>query len=175
MEEGETDLSERKTVTIYTDGACLGNPGPGGYAAVVQDGDGVYEIAAGYRLTTNNRMEMLAAIAGLMSLKEPARVKLYSDSQYLVNGMKLGWARKWKRSGWRRAGNAPALNPDLWDELLDLSEKHHVEWVWVRGHAGDPMNERCDRLSNLHATNHATNRDEVYERGAGRDRSTGQG
>ncbi|MBM3496624.1 MAG: ribonuclease HI [Armatimonadetes bacterium] len=150
-------------VTIYTDGACIGNPGPGGFAAIVIGPDGAQEIASGYRLTTNNRMEMLAAIEGLRSLKAPSRVKLHSDSQYLVNGMRLGWARKWRRNGWMRNAKEPALNPDLWDEMLRLSDIHAVEWVWVRGHAGDPMNERCDRLSVEHAKRFAEKVDEVYE------------
>ena len=161
-------MGNNPEATIYTDGACLGNPGPGGYAAIVMADGGATELAQGYRLTTNNRMEMLAAIAGLRALKLPSRVRLYSDSQYLVNGMRLGWARKWQRNGWRRRGNAPALNKDLWQDLLRLSEVHDIEWVWVRGHAGDPMNERCDRLSNMHAADQATNVDAVYESESGR-------
>jgi ribonuclease HI len=150
-------------VTIYTDGACLGNPGPGGFAAIVASPSGTEEIAAGYRLTTNNRMEMRAAIEGLRSLSRPSRVRLHSDSQYLVNGMKLGWALKWRRNGWMRNAKEPALNPDLWAELLELSTIHTIEWVWVRGHAGDALNERCDRLSVEHARRFADKVDEEYE------------
>ncbi|NLI01018.1 MAG: ribonuclease HI [Chthonomonadales bacterium] len=151
------------TVTIYTDGACLGNPGPGGYAAIVQSSEGTQEFAEGFRKTTNNRMEMMAALAGLRALKQPSRVRLYSDSQYLVNGMKLGWARRWQRNGWRRNAREPALNPDLWEELLRLDNHHTIEWVWVRGHVGDPLNERCDRLAVECAKKHAAKVDTVYE------------
>jgi ribonuclease HI len=158
-------------VTIYTDGACLGNPGPGGYAAIVLSGGEKHELGEGYRLTTNNRMEMMAAIAGLKTLQRPSRVRLFSDSQYLINGMTQGWARSWKRNGWRRSTKEPALNPDLWEELLELDAKHSIQWIWVRGHTGDPMNEACDQLSVQLAKRHAERIDEVYEaqaRGAGR-------
>lgn len=155
---GHTDV-----VTIYTDGACLGNPGPGGYAAIVVEDGERREIARGFRRTTNNRMEMMAAIEALASLTGPRVVRLHSDSQYLVFGMTKGWARNWRRKGWRRADNSPALNPDLWQTLLDLSEKHEIEWVWVRGHSGDPDNERCDELSVDHAKNRANDIDSVYE------------
>ncbi len=155
---GHTDV-----VTIFTDGACLGNPGAGGYAAIVIE-DGVRrEIAQGFRRTTNNRMEMMAAIEALASLSGSRAVRLHSDSQYLVFGMTKGWARNWRRKGWRRADNSPALNPDLWQALLDLSERHDIEWVWVRGHSGDPDNERCDQLSVEHAKKHAVHIDAVYE------------
>jgi len=157
-------MSRLDEVTIYTDGACLGNPGPGGYAAVILNGTGAREIAKGYRLTTNNRMEMMAAIAALRSLSRPSKVRLYSDSQYLVNGMRLGWARKWKANGWRRSSKEPALNPDLWEELLRLADVHDIEWVWIRGHTDHELNERCDALSVDCATHNATDVDEVYER-----------
>lgn len=150
-------------VTIYTDGACLGNPGPGGYAAIVRTPSGVTQFCAGYRLTTNNRMEMMAALVGLESLTEASRVRLYSDSQYLINGMRLGWARRWQRNGWRRNAREPALNSDLWQRLLDLDDRHKIEWVWVRGHVGDPINELCDRLAVDQATRHAESVDEAYE------------
>ena len=150
-------------ITIYTDGACLGNPGPGGYAAIVETPAEVTQLCAGYRLTTNNRMEMMAAIAGLESLTETSRLRLYSDSQYLINGMKLGWARRWQRNAWRRNAREPALNPDLWQRLLDMNDRHEIEWVWVRGHVGNPMNELCDRLAVDQAKNHAVFVDEVYE------------
>lgn len=158
----------RAEVTIYTDGACLGNPGPGGYAAVILTPDGEKELARGFRLTTNNRMELMAAIAALRSLSAPAKVRLFSDSQYVVNGMRQGWARRWKAQNWMRSKTEPALNADLWDELLRLDSVHDIEWIWIRGHAKDPYNERCDRLSNMHASRHATEIDAIYERSLGR-------
>ncbi len=108
-------------------------------------------------------MEMMAALAGLESLPPASIVTLYSDSQYLVNGMRLGWARRWKRNGWRRNARDLALNPDLWQRLLDMDDTHRIEWVWVRGHVGDPLNELCDRMAVDQAKNHATFVDEVYE------------
>jgi len=136
-----------KNVTIYTDGACIGNPGPGGYAAVVV-GTGVYrQVSGGFRRTTNNRMEIMAAIAGLEALKEPSKVTLYSDSEYLVKAMALGWARKWRSKGWMRTSTQKALNADLWERLLALSERHQVEFRWVPGHNGVAGNELCDRLA----------------------------
>jgi ribonuclease HI len=140
-------LSESKKVIIYTDGACLGNPGPGGYGVVLLYGDNRKEISGGFRLTTNNRMEIMAAIVGLEALKSPCSVTLYSDSQYLVDAMMKGWAARWRESGWRRNKRERAVNPDLWERLLDLSSRHRVEFVWVRGHSGNRENERCDRLS----------------------------
>ena len=136
-----------KQVTIYTDGACLGNPGPGGYGAVLLYGEHRRELSGGFRRTTNNRMEILAAIAGLSALKEKCRVLLYSDSQYLVNAIEQGWAERWRANGWRRNKSEKALNPDLWAELLKLVEANKVEFRWIRGHAGHPENERCDRLA----------------------------
>lgn len=137
-----------KHVTIYTDGACLGNPGPGGYGVVMLYGGHRKELSGGYRLTTNNRMEMMAAIAALRALKQKCDVTLHSDSQYLVNAMTKGWAERWKRNGWvRNKQKEKAVNPDLWEELLALCEKHQVEFRWVRGHSGVKENERADRLS----------------------------
>ena len=141
-------MSEKKKVTIYTDGACIGNPGPGGYGAVLLYNDHRKELSGGYRKTTNNRMEIMAAIVGLKALKSPCDVTLYSDSQYLVNTMMKGWAKKWRSFGWMRNKNKdPAINPDLWEEMLELCEKHDVEFKWVRGHSGNKENERCDFLS----------------------------
>ncbi|MBF8299077.1 MAG: Ribonuclease [Dehalococcoidia bacterium] len=134
-------------VTIYTDGACLGNPGPGGYGAVLLHGEKRREISGGYRLTTNNRMEIMACIAALEALKKPCGVTLHSDSQYVVNSVSRGWAAKWKAKGWMRTPKDKAVNPDLWDRLLDLCRKHQVEFRWVRGHNGTAENERCDRLA----------------------------
>jgi len=144
-------VSSLKHVIIHTDGACLGNPGPGGFGAILRYGDKQREMAGGYRLTTNNRMEMWAAITALEALRFPCRVTLYSDSQYLVKGLRLGWARRWRANGWMKQDKSPALNADLWERLLDLCEVHEVTMEWVRGHAGDPDNERCDRLSNAAA------------------------
>lgn len=135
------------TVIIYTDGACTGNPGKGGYGAVIIDGDRREELAAGYKLTTNNRMEMMAAIAALESLKSNSKVKLHSDSKYIVDAVTKGWAKKWQAKGWRRNSKEMAKNPDLWQEMLDLCKIHDVEFIWVKGHAGIPENERCDRLA----------------------------
>jgi ribonuclease HI len=136
-----------KQVTIYADGACLGNPGPGGYGVVLLYGDHRKEISGGFRLTTNNRMEILAAIIGLEALKARCRVTLYSDSQYLVNAMQLGWAARWRANNWLRNKREKALNPDLWERLLHCVESLDVEFRWLRGHAGDPENERCDQLA----------------------------
>lgn len=136
-----------KEVTIYTDGACLGNPGAGGYGVVLLYGQHRKELSGGYCTTTNNRMEMMAAIAGLMALKTKCAVTLYTDSQYLVNAITKGWAQKWQKNGWRRNGKEQAKNPDLWGQLLDLCRKHEVNFVWVKGHAGNQENEYCDRLA----------------------------
>ena len=135
------------TIIIYTDGACTGNPGAGGYGAVIIDGDRREELSAGYKLTTNNRMEMMAAIAALESLKSNSKVKLHSDSKYIVDAVVKGWAKKWQANGWRRNKKEMAKNPDLWQELLDLCKIHDVEFVWVKGHAGIAENERCDQLA----------------------------
>jgi ribonuclease HI len=139
--------SEDNKVVIYTDGACIDNPGRGGYGVVMLCGNHREEISAGYRLTTNNRMEIMAAIAGLRALKTNYKVTLYSDSRYLVEGMMKGWAKRWRSNGWKRNAKEKALNVDLWAELLVLCSTHQVEFVWVRGHAGHIENERCDQLA----------------------------
>ena len=136
-----------KKIIIYTDGACHGNPGPGGYGVVLLHGGRRRELSGGFRLTTNNRMEILAAIEGLSALKERCAVTLYTDSQYLSNAIMKGWAKRWKANGWKRNNKDYALNPDLWERLLELCERHEVAFVWVRGHAGNVENERCDFLS----------------------------
>ncbi len=136
-----------KKVIIYTDGACTGNPGAGGYGAVLIYGKHRKEISGGYKLTTNNRMEMMAAIAALQSLKQQCLVTLHSDSKYVVDAVMKGWAKKWQANGWRRNKKEKAKNPDLWQQLLDLCDKHQVEFVWVKGHVGIPENERCDTLA----------------------------
>jgi ribonuclease HI len=143
-------MATLKRVAIYTDGACLGNPGPGGYGVILQYGDHRKELSGGYQLTTNNRMELTAAIRGLAALKEPCQVQLISDSEYLVNAIEKGWARRWQANGWYRQNKKMAENRDLWEELLRLCEKHQVCFEWVKGHAGHAENERCDRLA-LHA------------------------
>jgi ribonuclease HI len=140
-------LVKFKEVTIYTDGACMGNPGAGGYGAVLIYGEHRKEISGGYQLTTNNRMEMMAAIAALKTLKTQCSVILRSDSKYLVDAMTQGWAKRWQANGWKRNNKEKAKNPDLWQELLDLCQQHQVNFVWVKGHAGIAENERCDRLA----------------------------
>ena len=136
-----------KNVTIYTDGACSGNPGPGGYGVILRFNGTEKELSGGFRNTTNNRMEIMGAIKGLEALKEPCEVTIITDSQYLVNAVELGWARKWKAMGWMRNKKEKALNPDLWDRLLELLSKHKVKFQWIRGHNGHPENERCDVLA----------------------------
>jgi len=136
-----------KNVTLYTDGGCIGNPGPGGYGVVMVYDSYRKELSGGFLRTTNNRMEIFAAIAGLEALKEPCRVTLVSDSQYLVYAIQKGWARKWKANGWKRNNKERAINPDLWERLLKLCDIHDVRFEWVRGHAGHPENERCDQLA----------------------------
>ncbi len=137
----------QQAVEIYTDGACEPNPGPGGYAAVLLHPKKRLEVSGGFRLTTNNRMEMFAAIKGIELLKQPCRVTLYSDSQYLVRAMMHGWAARWKKHDWWRTNTERAVNSDLWEKLLALCARHQVRFVWVKGHAGNKENECCDRLS----------------------------
>lgn len=138
---------EKKFVELYTDGACRGNPGKGGYGVILKYGQVEKELSAGYACTTNNRMELLAAIVGLEALKMPCRVDLYSDSKYLADSITKGWVYSWKKKGWKKADNKPALNVDLWERLLPLLEIHQVEIIWIKGHAGHPKNERCDFLA----------------------------
>ena len=136
-----------KTVEIYTDGACSGNPGPGGWGVVLRCGSAEKELSGGEENTTNNRMELTAAIEGLSALKEPCKVLLTTDSKYVSDGITKGWAESWRKNGWRMADNKPALNPDLWERLLELVKIHDVKINWVKGHAGHPENERCDKLA----------------------------
>ncbi len=136
-----------KTVEIFTDGACSGNPGKGGYGAILKYNGFEKEISEGFKCTTNNRMELLAAIKSLEMLKEPCAVKLYSDSKYLVDSVNLGWIEKWKANNWKRNKTESAKNVDLLIRLLEQLEKHEVEFNWVKGHHGHPENERCDRLA----------------------------
>ena len=134
-------------VEIYTDGSCKKNPGPGGWAAVLVYNGREKEICGGEAETTNNRMELLATINALKALKEPCEVLITSDSKYVVDGISKGWARGWRARGWKKSDKSPALNPELWNELLDLCDRHTVEFEWVKGHAGHPYNERCDTLA----------------------------
>lgn len=134
-------------VTIYTDGACSGNPGPGGYGAILLYQGHELELSGGEAQTTNNRMELMGVITALRALKRPCAVQLYTDSQYVVNAVEKGWAKRWQANGWMRNKKEQALNPDLWQELLELLEVHQVRFHWVRGHAGDEYNERCDALA----------------------------
>ena len=136
-----------KKVKIYTDGACSGNPGPGGWGTILEYAGHEKELSGGEAMTTNNRMELTAVIEGLKALKERCSVTVTTDSKYVADGINLGWARKWKANGWKRPDKNPALNPELWDELLSLIEKHEVTIVWIKGHAGHPYNERCDKLA----------------------------
>ena len=136
-----------KTVTLYTDGACSGNPGPGGWAAILRYGGYQKELSGGERNTTNNRMELTGVIRGLQALKEPCAVELYSDSKYVIDALQKGWAVGWRRRGWVKADKKPALNADLWEELLNLCEKHQVNLHWVKGHAENEYNNRCDELA----------------------------
>lgn len=139
-----------KEVSIYTDGACRGNPGPGGWGSVLVYGRYEKELSGGERETTNNRMELTAAIEGLSALKEPCRVTLYSDSKYLVDAFLQDWVEGWRAKGWRR-GREELKNPDLWEKLYNLTRTHDVTFVWVKGHAGHNYNERCDRLATAFA------------------------
>ncbi len=134
-------------VDIYTDGSCRKNPGPGGWGAVLVYGERELELHGGEAQTTNNRMELTAVIKALSALKRPCDVTLVSDSKYVCDGMTKGWAESWKKRGWRKSDNSPALNPELWEELLELCKVHAVTFVWVKGHAGHPYNERCDAMA----------------------------
>ena len=141
------EAAEIKTVDIYTDGACSGNPGSGGYGVVMLYNGARKELSAAYRLTTNNRMEVLAVIKALEALKEKCIVNLYSDSKYVVDAINKGWARKWKANGWKKADKSRAQNVDLWERLLALLDMHEVRFIWVKGHADNIENERCDLLA----------------------------
>ena len=136
-----------KTVTLYTDGACSGNPGPGGWGAILEFQGKEKELSGGERSTTNNRMELTAVIAGLSALKEPCIVELYSDSKYVIDGLQKGWAEGWRKRGWVKSDKKPALNPDLWETLLNLTKIHQMRYHWVKGHADNPKNNRCDELA----------------------------
>ncbi|HEY1084445.1 MAG TPA: ribonuclease HI [Prosthecobacter sp.] len=151
------------SVTIYTDGACSGNPGPGGYGVLLQSGQHTKELAAGYRKTTNNRMELMALIKGLELLNRSCEVTLFSDSKYVVDTVQKGWAKSWKARGWKKADNQPAINADLWDRALKVLEKHKVTIRWVKGHASNAGNNRCDELAVAASRSGGLQVDEGYE------------
>jgi ribonuclease HI len=139
-------MTIRKKVEIWTDGACSGNPGPGGFGVILQYGPKRKEISGGFNHTTNNRMELMGVIAGLSALKDPCDVTLHSDSKYIVEAMQKGWPQAWQKKGWRKK-DGMAKNTDLWEQILDLCEKHKVEFSWLKGHSGHDENERCDELA----------------------------
>ena len=136
-----------KQVEVYTDGACSGNPGPGGWCAILRYGEIEKQLSGGEAKTTKNRMELTAVIEALRALKTPCRVELYSDSKYVIDALEKGWARGWKARGWVKSDKKPALNPDLWEQALEQEARHKLTYVWVKGHAGHPENERCDQLA----------------------------
>ena len=136
-----------KQVELYTDGACSGNPGPGGWGAILIYKGTEKELSGGEKNTTNNRMELTAVIKGLSALKESCIVELYSDSKYVIDALEKGWAVSWQARGWKKADKKPALNPDLWEVLLSLTDKHQMHYHWVKGHAENPYNNRCDELA----------------------------
>ena len=144
-----------KQITIYTDGACSGNPGPGGWAAILIWNGHEKELSGGENQTTNNRMELTGVIEGLKALKEPCEVELYSDSKYVIDALEKGWAVRWRKNGWMRNKKDPALNPELWEELLNLTERHTVHYHWVKGHAENAYNNRCDALAVAQRDRHA--------------------
>lgn len=140
-------MPEMKEVNLFTDGSCLDNPGPGGYGVILHYQEYEREFSGGCEKTTNNRMELLAAIKGLRALNYPCKVTLYTDSKYVADGISKGWAALWEKRGWIKSNGQPASNPDLWKILLQLCSVHDVKVVWVKGHAGHPENERCDKLA----------------------------
>lgn len=149
-------LNDLKKVEIYTDGSCKYNPGPGGWGAVLVYKGKEKEISGGEENTTNNRMELTAAIEALSALKEPCEVFLCSDSKYLIDGLEKGWAEGWKSRGWKKADKSPALNADLWEKLLEVTARHTINYQWIKGHAGHPYNERCDTMAQLRADSFRT-------------------
>ncbi len=157
-----------KRVIIHTDGGCKGNPGPGGYGSVMVCGKHRMELSAGYRLTTNNRMELRAAIAALESLNEPCEVELHSDSKYLIDAISKKWIEGWKKRGWQTADKKPVKNQDLWLLLLAAIGSHKIDWRWVKGHAGHAENERCDELANIAVAGRNLMEDAGFEAGVGR-------
>lgn len=155
-----------KKLTIYTDGACSGNPGPGGYGVVLLYNGNRKELSGGYRKTTNNRMEIMAVICGLEALTEPCEIELYTDSKYVVDSIEKGWVKKWKSQNWMRTNKDRALNVDLWKTVLTLLEKHSVKFYWVKGHAQNRENNRCDELAREAIGSDFVKNDENYENSA---------
>ena len=153
-----------KEVAIYTDGACSAPPGPGGYGAIIMFGSRTKEISKGFRLTTNNRMEVLAAIEALALLKDTCSVSLYSDSKYLVDSISKGWALRWQANHWKKSDGAYAKNQDLWAKLLELNKQHDIKFTWVKGHADNEFNNKCDELATTATKEDATTIDEAFER-----------
>jgi len=152
-----------KKVNLYTDGACSGNPGPGGYGAILEYGGRKKELSGGYKNTTNNRMELMAVIKGLDALKEPCEVTVISDSKYVVEAVNKGWVYSWESNNWRKSDKKPAQNVDLWEHLLALMEEHIVTFEWIEGHNGHAENERCDELAVLASKAEDKELDEVFE------------
>lgn len=144
-----------KIIDMFTDGACSGNPGPGGWGTILRYNGVEKELSGGEHETTNNRMEMMAVISGLKALKEPCEVNLYTDSKYVCDSVTKGWVYSWQKNNWRKADKKPALNVDLWEEMLLLLDKHKVTFFWLKGHNGHPENERCDKLAVIEAQKHA--------------------
>lgn len=161
-------MSQQETlVVMYTDGSALGNPGPAGFGVVLMSGQHRLEISKGFQLSTNNRMELLAVIVGLEALKKPGcRVQIHTDSKYVHDAVSKGWLRQWQRNGWRTSQKTPVKNPDLWKRFMVVSEQHRIEFVWVKGHAGIPENERCDVLATTAASGKNLLVDEGYLSGA---------
>ena len=145
--KGAKEVSDMKTVELYTDGACSGNPGPGGWGAILRYQGHERELSGGEAQTTNNRMELTAVIQGLLALRESCVVELWSDSKYVIDALEKGWAWGWRKKGWIKSDKKPALNPDLWTMLLDLTSQHEMRYHWVKGHADNEFNNRCDRLA----------------------------
>jgi ribonuclease HI len=153
----------QKPIEIYTDGACLGNPGPGGYGVVLLYGEHRKELSGGFRFTTNNRMELMAAIEGLKALKTSSEVWLYSDSRYLVDAVNLKWLEGWRRRNWVKSNKEPVKNIDLWKEIVELRQRHQIKFIWVKGHNGNVENERCDALAMAAATGKNLPADVMFE------------
>jgi ribonuclease HI len=163
-DDGSKLTSRRKQVALFTDGSCLGNPGPGGYGALLKYGEHEKTLAQGFHLTTNNRMELLAAIVGLEALKSPCEVSLTTDSQYVRQGI-TKWIHGWKRKNWQTANKTPVKNVDLWQRLDKQAQRHEIEWHWIKGHSGHAENERCDQLARDAASRNHLLIDEGYRKG----------
>jgi len=163
IEKTEAEELEDGKITIYTDGGCINNPGTGGYGVLIRKRKKVKELSGGYYFTTNNRMELMACIAGLSALKKQSSVVIYSDSQYVVFGISKGWAKDWKSNIWMRSATKHAKNPDLWNQLLELCDKHDVRFQWIKGHDGNKGNERCDELASKAAKGDTLLIDNFYE------------